>query len=251
MEKLLFFLIPLITFSSIISAGNDTNLTSPTPPSTVFSPTNSVNLTEAAQQIENSTTYDDDISNQTSKPTTVQFSRSTVTGESTSSSSFIRSTTPTTISKFYTDTSLNGVSASATKITEAISSTTVFSNISMSEATVTPSPAESRLTLLAFGVMSLILILIVVMVILVAAVNLKGRCCRNTQQHESIKNRDSLVSDSNLTSNGEKENITLVSVRTINTEYNADSPQISSVHSTIVDNDDHELSRDQLISLGS
>lgn len=249
MEKLLFFLIPLITFSSIISAGNDTNLTSPTPPSTVFSSTNSVNSTEAAQQINHSATYDDDISNQTSKPTTVQFSRST--GESTSSASFIRSTTPTTISKFYTDTSLNGVSASATKITEAVSSTTVFSNISMSEATATPSPAESRLTLLAFGVMSLILILIVVMVILVAAVNLKGRCCRNTQQHESIKNRDSLVSDSNLTSNGEKENITLVSVRTINTEYNADSPQISSVHSTIVDNDDHELSRDQLISLGS
>ncbi|XP_056302246.1 uncharacterized protein ecscr [Danio aesculapii] len=249
MEKLLFFLILLITFSSIISAVNDTNLTSTTPPSTVVSSTNSVNLTEAVQQLNISTTYED--SNQTSEPvntsTTVLFSRSTE--ESISNTSVMVSTTPTAISKSYTDTML--VSTSAAKTTEDVSSATVLSNISMSEATATPLPAESRLTLLAFGVMSLILVLIVVMVILVAAVNLKGRCCRNTQQHESIKNCDSLVSDSNLTSNGEKENITLVSVRTINTEYNADSPQISSVHSTIVDNDDHELSRDQLISLGS
>ncbi|ROL48045.1 hypothetical protein DPX16_18645 [Anabarilius grahami] len=92
-----------------------------------------------------------------------------------------------------------------------MTSTTVISNISMPEMTATPSQApDSSLTLLAFGVMSLILILIVVMVILVIAINLRGRC-KDTRQHKDT-----------------------------------DSPQISSVHSTIVDNEDQELTRDLL-----
>ncbi|XP_058614424.1 uncharacterized protein ecscr isoform X2 [Onychostoma macrolepis] len=61
-----------------------------------------------------------------------------------------------------------------------------------------------------------------------------------------IKSFDSVVSDSNMTSNCEKESITLVSVRTINTENNTDSPQMSSVRSTIVDNDDQDFTRDLL-----
>ncbi|XP_016095821.1 endothelial cell-specific chemotaxis regulator-like isoform X2 [Sinocyclocheilus grahami] len=116
---------------------------------------------------------------------------------------------------------------------------TANSNISLSEGTPTPSQApDSGLTLLAFGVMSLILILIVVMVVLVTAINLRGRC-RDTKQHEGIKSCDSVVSDSNMTSNCENNTlVTLVSVRTINTENNTDSPQMSSVHSTILDNED-------------
>jgi len=85
-------------------------------------------------------------------------------------------------------------------------STTVHSNISMSEVTATPSQApDSSLTMLAFGrfytdtlmmhvisaakylpsagVMSFILILIVVMVILVTTINLRGRC-RDTRQNK-------------------------------------------------------------------
>ncbi|XP_042566940.1 endothelial cell-specific chemotaxis regulator-like isoform X1 [Cyprinus carpio] len=116
----------------------------------------------------------------------------------------------------------------------------------MSEVTATPSQApDSGLTSLAFGVMSLILILIVVMVVLVTAINLRGRC-RDIKQHKSIKSCDSVVSDRNMTSNCEKESITLVSVRTINTENNTDSPQMSSVRSTIVDNEDQEFCRDLL-----
>ncbi|XP_016376868.1 endothelial cell-specific chemotaxis regulator-like isoform X4 [Sinocyclocheilus rhinocerous] len=123
---------------------------------------------------------------------------------------------------------------------------TANSNISLSEGTPTPSQTpDSGLTLLAFGVMSLILILIVVMVVLVTAINLRGRC-RDTIQHEGIKSCDSVVSDSNMTSNCEKESITLVSVRTINTENNTDSPQMSSVHSTILDNEDQEFTRGPL-----
>ncbi|XP_067232293.1 endothelial cell-specific chemotaxis regulator isoform X5 [Chanodichthys erythropterus] len=127
-----------------------------------------------------------------------------------------------------------------------MTSTTVISNINMPEMTATPSQApDSSLTLLAFGVMSLILILIVVMVILVTAINIRGRC-KDTRQHKGIKSYDSVVLDSNVSSNCEKESITLVSVRTINTENKTDSPQMSSVHSTIVDNEDQELTRDLL-----
>uniref|UniRef100_A0A8C1S4N5 Endothelial cell-specific chemotaxis regulator n=1 Tax=Cyprinus carpio TaxID=7962 RepID=A0A8C1S4N5_CYPCA len=93
---------------------------------------------------------------------------------------------------------------------------TANSNISMSEVTATPSQApDSGLTLLAFGVMSFILILIVVMGVLVTAINLRGRC-RNTKQHESCS----------TTSNFEKESITLVSVRTINTENSKYMPSL-------------------------
>ncbi|TRY97516.1 hypothetical protein DNTS_000320 [Danionella cerebrum] len=110
---------------------------------------------------------------------------------------------------------------------------------------VTPAP-DRGLTLLAFGVMSLILVLIVVLVILVAAINLRGRCCRERKQHKDIKNCDSLLSDSNLANSGEKESITLVSVRTIHTENDADSLQISSVHSTLVDSEEQEFTRERI-----
>ncbi|XP_051532747.1 uncharacterized protein ecscr isoform X2 [Myxocyprinus asiaticus] len=111
-------------------------------------------------------------------------------------------------------------------------------------ASPTQTPDDS-LTMLAFGVMSLILILIVVMVILVTTINVRGRC-RDTNQQEGIKSYNSVVSDSNMTNNCEKESITLVSVRTINPDNDTDSPQLSSVRSTIVDNEDQELNRDLL-----
>ncbi|KAL7844412.1 hypothetical protein SRHO_G00229510 [Serrasalmus rhombeus] len=107
-------------------------------------------------------------------------------------------------------------------------------------------PPSNSLTMLAFGVMSFILILIIVMVVLVTAVNLRGRC--NNTKEEGVKGYDSVISESNMTSNGEKESITLVSVRTINTDTDTDSPQISSVRSTILDHEDQELSRDLLSS---
>ncbi|KAI4881136.1 hypothetical protein NFI96_019602, partial [Prochilodus magdalenae] len=113
-----------------------------------------------------------------------------------------------------------------------------------STAGPTTQPPSNSLTMLAFGVISFILILIIVMVILVTAVNLRGRC-HNTKD-EGVKSYDSVISESNMTSIGEKESITLVSVRSINTETETDSPQISSVRSTILDSEDQELSRDLL-----
>ncbi|XP_036444203.1 endothelial cell-specific chemotaxis regulator [Colossoma macropomum] len=119
-----------------------------------------------------------------------------------------------------------------------------FTNKEAPTAAPPTQPPSNSLTMLAFGVMSFILILIIVMVILVTAVNLRGRC--NNTKEEGVKGYDSVISESNMTSTGEKESITLVSIRTINTETDSDSPQISSVRSTILDNEDQELSRDLL-----
>ncbi|XP_062391619.1 endothelial cell-specific chemotaxis regulator [Sardina pilchardus] len=112
---------------------------------------------------------------------------------------------------------------------------------SLKDSLLKPSPTPttqpgSSLTMLAFGVMGFILILIVIMVILVTAVNMKGWC--NNDEEKGKKSLESVINDSNFTTNGEKESITLVSVRTLNTETDTDSPHLSSVHSTILDNEE-------------
>ncbi|KAJ8266140.1 hypothetical protein GJAV_G00126370 [Gymnothorax javanicus] len=113
------------------------------------------------------------------------------------------------------------------------------------DASVSPTPSTGNsLTKLAFGVMSFILILIIIMVALVTAIHLRGRC--DSSKEEGKKSGDSLMSESQVTSIGEKENITLVSVKTINTETDTDSPQISSIHSTTLDSEEQELRRDLL-----
>ncbi|MGH0170021.1 UNVERIFIED_CONTAM: hypothetical protein FKN15_067720 [Acipenser sinensis] len=94
---------------------------------------------------------------------------------------------------------------------------------------------QNNLTMLAFGVMSLILILIVVMVILVTVVNLRGKCHRS-KEAEGKKSGDSGVSESN-SANLEKESITLVSVKSLNIE--TDSPRICSTRRTTIENDEH------------
>ncbi|XP_073681189.1 uncharacterized protein ecscr [Garra rufa] len=280
MEQLFFLLIPLFASSSIILAGNDTSTPTTVLLNTTVTSQWSVDSktevqTEKTVTSTSSSKYVDVMTSQTTKtvstttaPVTSSLAGSTVgsgfSSQSTSGQSIITSSTLAT-PKSFNDTTLNSSSSPAANITGSTDgpgltsdntpvgvsvlpniSTTVNSNISISEVTVTPSQApDSGLTLLAFSVMSLILILIVVMVVLVTAINLRGRC-RNTKQHEGIKSCDSVLSDSNITSNSEKESITLVSVRTINTENNTDSPQMSSVRSTIVDNEDQEFTRDLL-----
>lgn len=277
MEQLFFLLIPLFASSSIISTGNDSNITTTELPNTIaMSPSPVVSRTDLTEKtVTLSSQYENGTTNHTSKTVSattapVPFTHtgstdgSSLSLHTTSGQSIITSSALTT-PKSYTGTTLNSTSSPAAKIAGSTdgsglsshntsvgvsllpkTSTTANSNISMSEVTPAPSQApDSGLTLLAFGVMSLILILIVVMVVLVTVINLRG-WCKNTKQHEGIKSFDSVVSDSNMTSNCEKESITLVSVRTINTENNTDSPQMSSVRSTIVDNDDQDFTRDLL-----
>ncbi|KAJ7996285.1 hypothetical protein DPEC_G00235510 [Dallia pectoralis] len=105
----------------------------------------------------------------------------------------------------------------------------------------TPSTAKD-LTTLAFGVMSFILALIIFMGVLVIVVSLRDRCSNSAEEDE--KRRDSVVSECYFISNGEKESITLVSMRTFNSETDTDSPRVSSVYSTTFDFDEHQPSRD-------
>lgn len=281
MEQLFFLLIPLFASSSIISPENDQNITTTVPPNTTaMSPLSVVSRAQTGpyhfSSHENGvTSHTSETVSTTTAPVSSSHTGSTngfsITSHTTSGQSIITSSitssssTPTTL-RSYADTTLNSTSSPAAKITGSTdgsglsshnntsvvvtlppkTSTTSNSSISVSEVTASPSQApDSGLTLLAFSVMSLILVLIIVMVVLVITINLRGRC-RNTKQHEGIKSCDPVVSDSNLTSNCEKESITLVSVRTINTESNTDSPQMSSVRSTIVDTDDQEFTRDLL-----
>ncbi|XP_076130384.1 uncharacterized protein ecscr [Alosa pseudoharengus] len=129
-------------------------------------------------------------------------------------------------------------SSSSPQLLEA---TTPTQSNSQKNSLLEPSPTPmtqpgSSLTMLAFGVMGFILILIVIMVILVTAVNMRGWC--NNNEEKGKKSLESVIIDSNFATNGEKESITLVSVRTLNTESDTDSPHLSSVHSTILDNEE-------------
>ncbi|XP_016336567.1 endothelial cell-specific chemotaxis regulator-like isoform X2 [Sinocyclocheilus anshuiensis] len=212
MEQLFFLLIPLFASSSIISAGNDTSIQTTLPPNTNATSPWSVDSrtevqTEKTMTSAFSSQYENGKTSHTSKTVSITTApvSSSHTGQSINTSSKL--TTP----KSYTDTTLNSTSSPAAKITGStdgsglsshntsvgvsVLANTANSNISLSEGTPTPSQApDSGLTLLAFGVMSLILILIVVMVVLVTAINLRGQC-RDTRQHEGIKSCDSVVSD--------------------------------------------------------
>ncbi|XP_069754766.1 endothelial cell-specific chemotaxis regulator isoform X2 [Narcine bancroftii] len=89
------------------------------------------------------------------------------------------------------------------------------------EVQPTPTPSSggtSSLTVLAFAVIILILILVIVVVILVCVIGLRFKCCdcREAPQ-DTITTRNEAPSESSQV-NGEKESITLVSMRTLYTE---------------------------------
>ncbi|XP_051955541.1 endothelial cell-specific chemotaxis regulator-like isoform X2 [Xyrauchen texanus] len=257
-------LIALVASSSIISAGNDTNISAAPSNTATLSqwPTDSSIIQRSFEQTvtPNPTSHHENImTSQTSKPVSTavivplssSLTGSTV-GSSLSSCTSGHSVTTST-PESYSDTSQNAVSSSLANTTgfpkfTKTSTPTIHSNTlgGMTGWTAAPTQApDNNLTILAFGSMSFILILIVVMVILVTTINLMG-WCRSTKQQEGIKSCNSVVPDSNMTNNCEKESITLVSVRTINTDNETDLPQLSSVCCTIVDNEDQELNRDLL-----
>ncbi|KAM9252669.1 LOW QUALITY PROTEIN: endothelial cell-specific chemotaxis regulator [Dugong dugon] len=83
--------------------------------------------------------------------------------------------------------------------------------------TVLPSPtSESVLTVAAFGVISFIVILVVVVIILVSVVSLRFKCRKNKESEDPQKPGSSGISESCSTANGEKDSITLISMKNIN-----------------------------------
>ncbi|XP_036280802.1 endothelial cell-specific chemotaxis regulator isoform X5 [Pipistrellus kuhlii] len=66
------------------------------------------------------------------------------------------------------------------------------------------------------GVISFIVILVVVVIILVSVVSLRFKCQKNKESEDPQKPGSSGLSESCSTANGEKDNITLISMKNIN-----------------------------------
>ncbi|KAM8765944.1 endothelial cell-specific chemotaxis regulator isoform 1-T1 [Rhynchonycteris naso] len=83
--------------------------------------------------------------------------------------------------------------------------------------TILPSPtSETVLTVAAFGVISFIVILVVVVIVLVSVVSLRFKCRKNKESEDPQKPGSSGLSESCSTVNGEKNSITLISMKNIN-----------------------------------
>ncbi|XP_055142031.1 endothelial cell-specific chemotaxis regulator isoform X2 [Symphalangus syndactylus] len=91
-------------------------------------------------------------------------------------------------------------------------------SLSMREdATILPSPtSETVLTVAAFGVISFIVILVVVVIVLVGVVSLRFKCRKSKESEDPQKPGSSGLSESCSTANGEKDSITLISMKNIN-----------------------------------
>ncbi|XP_049643313.1 endothelial cell-specific chemotaxis regulator [Suncus etruscus] len=76
--------------------------------------------------------------------------------------------------------------------------------------------SETVLTVAAFGVISFIVILVVVVIVLVSVVSLRFKCQKNKEPEDAQKPGSSGLSESSTT-NAEKDSITLLSMKNINT----------------------------------
>ncbi|XP_036060877.1 LOW QUALITY PROTEIN: endothelial cell-specific chemotaxis regulator [Onychomys torridus] len=130
---------------------------------------------------------------------TLGFSAGTGTPDSSSSSS-------STVNNTREEVSLNATPSSGT------------TNLRTGEeVTVVPSPtSESVLIVAAFGVISFIAILVVVVIVLVSVVSLRFKCRKNKESEDPQKPGSSGLSESCSTANGEKDSITLISMKNIN-----------------------------------
>uniref|UniRef100_A0A8C0CDU9 Endothelial cell surface expressed chemotaxis and apoptosis regulator n=1 Tax=Balaenoptera musculus TaxID=9771 RepID=A0A8C0CDU9_BALMU len=99
------------------------------------------------------------------------------------------------------------------------------------DSTILPSPtSETVLTVAAFGVISFIAILVVVVIILVSVVSLRFKCRKNKESEDPQKPGSSGLSESCSTANGEKDSITLISMKNINMNNSKGCPSAEKVH---------------------
>uniref|UniRef100_A0A8C0PWS3 Endothelial cell surface expressed chemotaxis and apoptosis regulator n=2 Tax=Canis lupus familiaris TaxID=9615 RepID=A0A8C0PWS3_CANLF len=98
------------------------------------------------------------------------------------------------------------------------------------DSTILPSPtSETVLTVAAFGVISFIVILVVVVIILVSVVSLRFKCRKNKESEDPQKPGSSGLSESCSTANGEKDSITLISMKNINMNNSKGCPTAEKV----------------------
>ncbi|XP_046316421.1 endothelial cell-specific chemotaxis regulator isoform X1 [Marmota monax] len=100
----------------------------------------------------------------------------------------------------------------------------------MEDLTILPSPTLATvLTVAAFGVISFIVILVVVVIILVGVVSLRFKCRKNKESEDPQKPGSSGLSESCSTANGEKDSITLISMKNINMNNSKGCPSAEKV----------------------
>ncbi|XP_040300578.1 endothelial cell-specific chemotaxis regulator isoform X4 [Herpailurus yagouaroundi] len=100
---------------------------------------------------------------------------------------------------------------------DVIPTSTTMSLRTRDDSTILPTPtSETVLTVAAFGVISFIVILVVVVIILVSVVSLRFKCRKNKESEDAQKPGSSGLSESCSTANGEKDSITLISMKNIN-----------------------------------
>ncbi|CAO2593699.1 Endothelial cell-specific chemotaxis regulator [Lemmus lemmus] len=135
-------------------------------------------------------------------------------GSSSSSSS-------STVNSTRGETSLNATSSSVT--------TSLWTREDM---TIQPTPtSETILTMAAFGVISFIVILVVVGITLASVVSLRFMCRKNKESEDPQKPGSSGLSESCSTANGEKDSITLISMKNINMNNSKGCSAAEKVHS--------------------
>uniref|UniRef100_P0C8R9-2 Isoform 2 of Endothelial cell-specific chemotaxis regulator n=1 Tax=Canis lupus familiaris TaxID=9615 RepID=P0C8R9-2 len=118
---------------------------------------------------------------------------------------------------------LQGAFGKPSLITEPLSSNT--GNSSSSEPRSSSSPASAGTP----GVISFIVILVVVVIILVSVVSLRFKCRKNKESEDPQKPGSSGLSESCSTANGEKDSITLISMKNINMNNSKGCPTAEKV----------------------
>ncbi|KAM4875222.1 endothelial cell-specific chemotaxis regulator isoform 1-T1 [Thomomys bottae] len=169
-------------------------------------------------------------------PKPVMLKSSTVEGHSPSLLGLTQSQTQKHTSGLGADTGASHSSSSSSGSTKGeTSQNATLSSITMSlrtreDLTIVPSPtSESVLTVAAFGVISFIVILVVVVIVLVGVVSLRFKCRKNKESEDPQKPGSSGVSESCSTANGEKDSITLISVKNINMNNSKGCPSAEKV----------------------
>ncbi|XP_069932297.1 endothelial cell-specific chemotaxis regulator isoform X4 [Oryctolagus cuniculus] len=113
---------------------------------------------------------------------------------------------------------------------EATPNSTTMTLRTRDDLSILPSPtSETVLTVAAFGVISFIVILVVVVIVLVSVVSLRFKCRKNKESEDPQKPGSSGVSESCSTANGEKDSITLISMKNINTNNSKGCPSAEKV----------------------
>uniref|UniRef100_A0A8C7B3Z8 Endothelial cell surface expressed chemotaxis and apoptosis regulator n=1 Tax=Neovison vison TaxID=452646 RepID=A0A8C7B3Z8_NEOVI len=108
-------------------------------------------------------------------------------------------------------------SLASTRTQDTTPISTTMSLRTKEDLSVLPSPtSETVLTVAAFGVISFIVILVVVVIVLVSVVSLRFKCRKNKESEDPQKPGSSGISESCSTANGEKDSITLISMKNIN-----------------------------------